>query len=86
MGLLKGLLHRHQEPIVEDDDGPAWQPLPDLDLRDVHPSTEELTWGRPSRCPSCGAAGYLDHIDVEHHVMYQHCPWCWTKWDTVVES
>lgn len=81
MGLLKGLLHRHQEPVDADaDDGPAWQELPELDLSGVR-AGEELDWARPSKCPSCGAMGYLDRIDIDARITSQHCPWCWAKWD-----
>ena len=42
----------------------------------------KYTWGLPSPCPACGAAGYLDHIDMVRRVMHQHCPTCFAKWQT----
>jgi len=86
MGLLKGMLNRHQSEQIDEDEGPVWQALPDLELHDVRVGSEELAWGRPSRCPSCGEAGYLDRVDVERHVMFQHCPSCWNKWEVMVEE
>lgn len=86
MGLLKGLIHRHQEGVdaENDDGGPVWQALPDLDLSEVD-SQDEGSWAKPSACPTCGARGYLDRIDVARKVTSQHCPWCWTKWEEPIE-
>ena len=42
----------------------------------------EQVFGLPSRCPECGKPGYLDQIDLVDRVMYQHCPWCSTNWQT----
>lgn len=82
MGMLKGLLHRrHEAGDHEEADGPAWQALPDLDLRGVSMFDETLDWAEPAPCPSCGATGYMDRIDIERRVTSQHCPWCWTKWE-----
>ena len=39
-------------------------------------------WGRPSRCPECRQAGYLDRIDLVDRVMWQHCPDCRAMWST----
>ena len=41
-----------------------------------------LIWGMPSRCPACSKPGYLDRVDLVDRVMFQHCPWCLTKWET----
>jgi hypothetical protein len=38
-------------------------------------------WGFPSKCPSCGQRGYVDHIDVVDRVMHEHCPVCLTSWE-----
>jgi hypothetical protein len=52
-----------------------------IDLRVPKISNKELMeWGMPSRCPECGAYGYLDRIDLIDEVMHQHCPSCWTRW------
>jgi hypothetical protein len=48
--------------------------VPQLSRKDL------LEWGMPSRCPACGAFGYLDRIDLVDEVMYQHCPSCWEHW------
>jgi hypothetical protein len=87
MGLLKGLLHRHHDTDADagDDEGPVWQDLPDLGLHDVRPG-ENPDWASPSACPSCGKTGYLDRIDIANKVTYQHCPWCWTKWEEAFED
>ena len=37
-------------------------------------------WGRPSRCPKCGDAGYLDKVDVVDRIQYEHCTACFHKW------
>ena len=50
-----------------------------IDLRERRP---EPKFGYPTPCPECGANGYLDSIDVTEHVMYQHCPSCFHKWET----
>jgi hypothetical protein len=48
-----------------------------IDLREP-----ALEFGYPTPCPECEGPGYLDGIDVNRGVMYQHCPSCWTKWET----
>lgn len=55
--------------------------IPPTDLSE-RPERGELEWGMPSKCPSCGSYGYLDHIDLIEEIMYQHCPSCWYKWTT----
>ena len=50
-----------------------------VDLRDRAPVHE---FGLPTPCPQCGGHGYLDGIDLKGQVMYQHCPDCFTKWET----
>ncbi len=88
MGMLKELLRRGHHAVGEtaEDSGPKWQPLPDLDLRDVRTFGEDMDWAEPSSCPSCGAAGYLDRIDIERRITSQHCPWCWTKWEVAADE
>jgi len=51
-----------------------------LDLRTPTPARFEF--GLPTRCPSCGQPGYLDSIDLTDKRMYQHCPSCFSKWET----
>jgi hypothetical protein len=41
-----------------------------------------LVWGMPTRCPACAKPGYLDRVDLVDKVMFQHCPWCATEWQT----
>ena len=48
-----------------------------LDLR-----SPKLEFGLPTPCPACSHAGYLDSIDLTERRMYQHCPACFTKWET----
>lgn len=57
-----------------------------IDLREPVGLPGELVWGMPSRCPECGGFGYLDTVDVERHVMYQHCPTCWAKWEVTQDQ
>ncbi len=45
-------------------------------------SRPTLIWGMPSRCPACSKPGYLDRVDLVDRVMFQHCPWCLSKWET----
>lgn len=52
-----------------------------IDLREPAGQPGELVWGMPSRCPECGGFGYLDIVDVERSVMYQHCPTCFARWE-----
>lgn len=42
----------------------------------------QLVWGRPSSCPRCGGAGYLDHVDLVDRFMEQRCPDCEHRWTT----
>jgi len=51
-----------------------------VDLRD-RPQAK-LEFGLPTPCPSCGEPGYLDSIDLSRSLMFQHCPSCFTKWET----
>ena len=53
-----------------------------IDLTDQPPARPALEFGFPTPCPACEGPGYLDGIDVNEGVMYQHCPSCWTKWET----
>ena len=43
-------------------------------------------WGRPARCPICQKRGYLDSIDNDLRVMYQHCPRCFHQWTLTEED
>ncbi len=49
-----------------------------IDLREP----ARLEFGFPTPCPECAEPGYLDSIDINEGVMYQHCPSCWAKWTT----
>jgi len=57
-----------------------------IDLRATEPAPAPLEFGYPTPCPECAAPGYLDSIDVTERVMYQHCPQCWTKWETTEQE
>ena len=57
-----------------------------VDLRPPKPIATKLEFGLPTRCPSCGEPGYLDSIDLTEKRMYQHCPSCFTKWETTQEE
>ncbi len=50
---------------------------PSIDL-----THREATWGKPTSCPSCGGAGYLDRVDLVDREMWQHCPACRATWRT----
>ena len=52
-----------------------------IDLTTLERVVPQNTWGMPGPCPSCGKAGYLDHIDPFREVMFQHCPSCLHKWE-----
>jgi hypothetical protein len=51
-----------------------------VDLREA--AQPRLEFGLPTPCPSCGEPGYLDSIDLSRALMFQHCPSCFTKWET----
>ncbi len=54
-----------------------------IDLREEpEPEPTKLEFGMPTPCPSCGSPGYLDGIDIKRMLMFQHCPRCFTKWET----
>lgn len=64
-----GLFSKKQQPPV-------------IDLRErAKPKPAPYAFGFPTRCPSCGDRGYLDHIDPYKRVQYEHCPACFTKWE-----
>lgn len=73
----------HDDVTTESDtdEGPVYHDLPALDLSRSRPDAVERALTRPTECPSCGNNGYLDHIDIVAKVSFQHCPWCWTKWE-----
>ncbi|MEY2569839.1 MAG: hypothetical protein QOE63_189 [Acidimicrobiaceae bacterium] len=56
-----------------------------VDLR-PQPVPTKLEFGLPTRCPSCSQPGYLDSIDLTEKRMYQHCPVCFTKWETTEDE
>ena len=49
-----------------------------VDLRE--PTAAPFEFGFPTRCPSCGGRGYIDHIDPHEREQFEHCPSCFTKW------
>ena len=56
-----------------------------IDLREapaepIAPRRE--VWARSNRCPRCRGVGYLDHVDVNRRVMFQHCTECSHAWET----
>ncbi len=55
-----------------------------IDLRQVAtaPAPARPEFGFPTPCPACGAHGYLDGIDIKRRIMFQHCPSCFSKWET----
>ena len=62
-----------------------------IDLRDAPPvrrapTTTREVWARSNRCPRCGGVGYLDHVDVNRRVMFQHCTECHHAWETTEAS
>ena len=54
-----------------------------IDFRDHTAGRAVFEFGLPTPCPECGGHGYLDGIDVRRAIMFQHCPACFTKWETV---
>ena len=48
-------------------------------------ATEADTSHGPQRCPNCGGAGYLDHIDLGHHVQSEHCQKCGERWTRPID-
>ena len=58
-----------------------------IDLRD-HAAAKPapFLFGFPTRCPSCGDRGYLDHIDPFKKKQYEHCPVCLTKWELLEDE
>ena len=54
-----------------------------VDLRETAPALE---FGYPTPCPQCGGPGYLDSIDISRRVMFQHCPSCFTKYETTEDE
>ena len=54
-----------------------------VDLREEKPA---LQFGYPTPCPECGGPGYLDSIDLTRRVMFQHCPSCFTKYETTEDE
>ena len=73
----------HPADVPVDDEGPVWHALPELALPGGRVSPEEQALSRPARCPRCGEHGYLDRIDIINRIAYQHCPWCWMKWEVI---
>jgi hypothetical protein len=59
---------------------------PVIDLRESAPKPAPFVFGYPTRCPSCGNRGYLDHIDPFKRIQFEHCPSCFTKWELAEEE
>ena len=58
------------------------QPQPVIDLREQETAKPApFLFGYPTRCPTCGERGYLDHIDPFKKRQYEHCPVCMGKWE-----
>ena len=59
------------------------QPRGVIDLREHAPAPKAapFIFGYPTRCPSCGDRGYLDHIDPFKRIQFEHCPGCLNKWE-----
>ena len=53
---------------------------PVIDLTEA--ARPKIEWGFPTRCPECDDYGYLDRIDVVNEIMFQHCPTCFSRWET----
>lgn len=53
-----------------------------IDLR----TPAAFEFGFPTRCPSCGDRGFLDHIDPFKRVQYEHCKGCGEKWQLAEEE
>ena len=53
---------------------------------DLRQATAALEFGYPTPCPQCGGPGYLDSIDISRRVMFQHCPSCFTKYETTEDE
>lgn len=43
-----------------------------------------MVWARPNRCSVCNGKGFLERIDVQDRIQYEHCTVCGHKW-TVTE-
>ena len=70
-----GLFSKKRNPVV-------------IDLRDHVVDAQRrvskavpFEFGFPTKCPSCGGRGYLDHIDPYRRIQYEHCPTDFTKWE-----
>ena len=61
-------------------------PVIDLRERTPAPKPAPFVFGYPTRCPSCGDRGYLDHIDPFKRVQFEHCPACFHKWDVAEDE
>jgi hypothetical protein len=59
---------------------------PVIDLREQPAKAAPFLFGYPTRCPSCGERGYLDHIDPFKNKQYEHCPSCSTKWELLEDE
>lgn len=62
------------------------RPEPTIDLREPDAKRAPYVFGYPTRCPSCGDRGYLDHIDPFKKVQFEHCPACLTKWELAADE
>jgi hypothetical protein len=60
---------------------------PVIDLRETAPAKPApYVFGYPTKCPSCGSRGYLDHIDPFKRIQFEHCPACFAKWELAEEE
>ena len=62
-----------------------------IDLRDAPapPARDDArreVWARSNRCPRCRGVGYLDRVDMNRRVMFQHCTECHHAWETAEAS
>jgi competence transcription factor ComK len=59
-----------------------------IDLRETVDLREPVNFvfGFPTRCPTCGDKGYLDHIDPFKQTQYEHCKGCGEKWALTEEE
>jgi len=80
MGLFRRRTEQPAQPVKPVQQKQGALELPPIELGEHRRTTAEFQWGLPSRCPNCGAYGYLDRIDLVDEVMFQHCPTCWHRW------
>jgi hypothetical protein len=79
-------LHKDDEVVLGDQSGPTGLTIADTVAAIKPQPARQEVWGRPSRCPQCGDAGYLDRVDVVDRIQYEHCPSCFHKWSVREEE